>query len=137
MVNWIAGHTTRFKALFTHDGVFNLENMYGATEELWFPEWEYGAPYWDKTAMETQYRRWSPHLFADRMRTPHLIVHSELDYRVPLSEGLSLFSALQRQNVPSKLIIFPDEGHWITKPQNQRLWYSEVLDWFDHYLNGK
>lgn len=137
MVNWIAGHTTRFKALFTHDGVFNLENMYGATEELWFPEWEYGAPYWDKTAMETQYRRWSPHLFADRMRTPHLIVHSELDYRVPLSEGLSLFSALQRQNVPSKLIIFPDEGHWITKPQNQRLWYREVLDWFDHYLNGK
>jgi len=137
MVNWIAGHTTRFKALFTHDGVFNLEHMYGATEELWFPEWEYGAPFWDKTAMETQYRRWSPHLFADKMRTPHLIVHNELDYRVPLTEGISLFSALQRQNVPSKLIIFPDEGHWVTKPQNQRLWYNEVLDWFDHYLNHK
>jgi dipeptidyl aminopeptidase/acylaminoacyl peptidase len=135
MVNWIAGHTTRFKALFTHDGVFNLEHMYGATEELWFPEWEYGAPFWDAKAMAEQYRRWSPHLFVQNMRTPHLIVHNELDYRVPLTEGISLFSALQRQNVPSKLIIFPDEGHWVTKPQNQQLWYREVLDWFDKYLN--
>ena len=136
MVNWIAGHTTRFKALFTHDGVFNLENMYGATEELWFPDWEYGGPYWDKHAMETQYRVWSPHLYAANFRTPHLIVHGELDYRVPLTEGLSMFSALQRQGVPSRLIIFPDEGHWVSKPQNQRLWYGQVFAWFDKYLKG-
>lgn len=134
MVNWIAGHTTRFKALFTHDGVFNLEDEYGATEELWFPEWEFGGPFWDRHAMETQYRVWSPHLYAAYFRTPHLVVHGALDYRVPLSEGLSLFTALQRQGVPSRLIIFPDEGHFVTKPQNQRLWYHEVLGWFDRYL---
>ena len=136
MVNWIAGHTTRFKALFTHDGLFNLENFYGATEELWFPEWEFGGPYWDKHAMETQYRVWSPHLYAANFRTPHLIVHGALDYRVPLSDGLSLFTALQRQGVPSRLIIFPDEGHFVTKPQNQRLWYREVFAWFEKYLKG-
>lgn len=134
MINWINGHTNRFKALFNHDGVFNLENMYGATEEVWFPEWEYGGPYWDKKAMETQYRVWSPHLFAGSMRTPTLIVHNELDYRVPLEEGLSAFTALQRQNVPSRLIIFPDEGHWVTKPQNQRLWYGEIFSWFNKYF---
>jgi dipeptidyl aminopeptidase/acylaminoacyl peptidase len=136
MVNWIAGHTHRFKALFTHAGVFNLENMYGATEELWFPEWEYSAPYWDSDAMESQYRRWSPHLFAGQMRTPQLVVHGELDYRVPLEEGISLFSVLQRQNVPSRMVIFPDEGHWILKPQNLRLWYREVFAWFNKYLHS-
>ena len=134
MINWINGHTNRFKALFNHDGVFNLENMYGATEEVWFPEWEYGGPYWDKKAMETQYRVWSPHLFAGNMRTPTLIVHGELDYRVPLEEGISAFTALQRQNVPSRLIIFPDEGHWVTRPQNQRLWYNEIFSWFNKYF---
>jgi dipeptidyl aminopeptidase/acylaminoacyl peptidase len=108
--------------------------MYGATEELWFPDWEYGQ-YWDPKAMETQYRRWSPHLFVANMRTPHLIVHGELDYRVPITEGISLFSALQRRNVPSRLIIFPDEGHWITKPQNQQLWYGQVFEWFGKYLH--
>jgi dipeptidyl aminopeptidase/acylaminoacyl peptidase len=135
MTNWIQGHSTRFKALFTHAGVFNLENMYGATEELWFPTWEYGGPYWDKTAMETQYRVWSPHLFAANFKTPMLVVAGELDYRVPYYEGVSMFSALQRQGIPSRLIIFPDEGHWIGKPQNQRLWWSEALGWFKKYLN--
>ena len=134
MTNWIAGHSNRFKALFTHAGVYNLENMYGATEEIWFSEWEFGGPYWDKTAMETQYRRFSPHLFAGNFRTPHLVIHGQLDYRVPYVEGVSLFTALQRRGVPSRLIIFPDEGHWIGKPQNQRLWWSEVLGWFKKYL---
>jgi dipeptidyl aminopeptidase/acylaminoacyl peptidase len=134
MTNWIEGHSTRFKALFTHSGVFNLENMYGATEELWFPEWEYAGPYWDKTAMETQYRVWSPHLYAASFRTPMLIAHGELDYRVPYYEGVSMFSALQRQGIPSRMIIFPDEGHWIGKPLNQKLWWSEVLGWFEMYL---
>ena len=135
MTNWIAGHSNRFKALFTHAGVFNLENMYGATEEIWFSDWEFGGPYWDKNAMDSVYRRWSPHLFAGNFHTPHLVVVGELDYRVPYTEGLSLFTALQRQGVPSRLIDFPDEGHWIGKPQNQRLWWSEVLGWFKKYLN--
>lgn len=134
MTNWIAGHSNRFKALFTHAGVYNLENMYGATEEVWFSDWESGGPYWDKNAMEATYRRWSPHLFAANFRTPHLVVVGELDYRVPYTEGLSLFTALQRQGVPSRLIDFPDEGHWIGKPQNQRLWWSEVLGWFTKHL---
>ena len=135
MVNWIAGHTHRFKALFTHDGVWNLEAMAGGTEELWFTEHEFGGEYWNPRAMAAQYRKYSPHLFAGNLKTPHLVVHSELDYRIPISEGISLFTALQRQGVPSRLIIFPDEGHFVLKPANQRLWYHEVLGWFDHYLN--
>jgi dipeptidyl aminopeptidase/acylaminoacyl peptidase len=133
MANWINGHTNRFKALVSHAGVFNLEAMYGSTEELWFTEWEFGGAYWDSTAMREQYRRWSPHLAAGSMRTPTLVIHGELDYRVPYTEGLSLFTALQRQNVPSRLIVFPDEGHWIARPQNQRLWWSEVQGWIGRY----
>jgi len=134
MVNWIAGHSSRFKALFTHAGPYNLENMYGATEEIWFGDWEFGGPYWNKAAMDSVYRRWSPHLFAANFHTPQLVVVGELDYRVPYTEGLSLFTALQRQGVPSRLIDFPDEGHWIGKPQNQRLWWGESLGWFTKYL---
>ncbi len=136
MTNWIAGHTDRFDALVTHAGVFNLEAMYGATEELWFTEWEFGGPWWDSTAMATQYRRYSPHLFVKNFKTPMLVIHGELDYRVPYTEGLSLFTALQRQGVPSRLLVYPDEGHWILKPQNQRLWWSEVQGWFGRYLKG-
>src|ERR1700685_1879367 len=110
MVNWIAGHTDRFKALVTHAGPYNLENMYGATEELWFPEWEYAGPYWDSTAMATQYRRYSPHLYAGHFSTPTLVLHGELDYRVPYTEGLSMFTALQRQGVPSRLVVFSGQG---------------------------
>ena len=134
MVDWIAGHSDRFKALVSHAGPYNLENMYGATEELWFPAWEYGGPYWDSTAMQTQYRKWSPHLYAKNFKTPTLVTAGELDYRVPYTEDLSFFSALQRQGVPSRLVVFPDEGHWVQKPQNQRLWWSEVQGWLDKYL---
>ncbi|MBA3645668.1 MAG: S9 family peptidase [Gemmatimonadaceae bacterium] len=135
-VNWIAGHpmANRFKALFTHDGVFNLENMYGATEEIWFTDFEYGGPYWDPKLMESQYRKFSPHLFAGNFHVPHLVVHGDLDYRIPSSEAMSLFTALQRQGVPSRLIIFPDEGHWVLKPQNQQLWWGQVQGWFSKYL---
>src|SRR3954471_16229726 len=136
MTNWIAGHSNRFKALFTHAGVYNLENMYGATEEVWFSDWEFGGAYWNKAAMDSIYRRWSPHLFAANLHTPHLVVVGEMDYRVPYTEGLSLFTALQRQGVPSRLIDFPDEGHWIGKPQNQRLWWGEALGWFKKYLTA-
>lgn len=137
MVNWMAGHTNRFKALVSHAGIFNLENMYGATEELWFTEWEMGGPFWEKRAMDEQYRRWSPHLSAQHFRTPMLVLHGEQDFRVPYYEGVSLFSALQRQGVPSRLVLYPDEGHWILKPQNSRLWYGEVLQWIGKYVMPK
>jgi dipeptidyl aminopeptidase/acylaminoacyl peptidase len=137
MTNWIATHAAdRFKAFATHAGVWNLETMYGATEELWFPEWEYGGAYWKPELMQAQYRKWSPHLFASKLKTPHLVLHGELDYRVPYYEGVSLFSALQRLAVPSRLVVFPDEGHWIGKPQNQELWWREMQGWFSKYLLG-
>jgi dipeptidyl aminopeptidase/acylaminoacyl peptidase len=136
MVNWIAGHTDRFKALVSHAGPFNLENMYTATEELWFPEWEYGGPFWQDNWMETQYRKYSPHLFAKNFKTPTLVTGGELDFRVPYTEDISMFTALQRQGVPSRLVIFPDEGHWILKPQNQQLWWAEVQGWLGKYLNA-
>ena len=136
MVNWIAGHTNRFKALVTHAGPFNLENMSTATEELWFPDWEYG-PMWDPKAIATQYRVYSPHLYVKNFKTPTLVTGGELDYRVPYTEDLSMFTSLQRMNVPSRLVIFPDEGHWIAKPQNQKLWWGEVQGWFEKYLEGK
>ena len=136
MVDWIEGHSTRFKALVSHAGPFNLENMNTATEELWFPEWEYGGDFWNPTAMREQYRVYSPHLYAKNFKTPMLVTGGELDFRVPYTEDLSMFTALQRQGVPSRLIIFPDEGHWILKPQNQRLWWSEVQKWLTKYLGG-
>jgi dipeptidyl aminopeptidase/acylaminoacyl peptidase len=130
MINWILGHTDRFKALVSHAGVYNLTSMY-ATEELWFNEWEFkGAP-WDNPEL---YAKWSPHLSAKNFKTPTLVVHGELDYRVPVGEGLQLFSTLQRKGVPSKLLYYPDEGHWVLKPQNSELWYKTVLDWFDQWL---
>lgn len=137
MVDWIAGHTTRFKALVSHAGPFNLENMSTATEELWFPDWEYGGPMWNPQSMASQYRVYSPHLFVKNFRTPTLVTGGELDYRVPYTEDLSMFTALQRMNVPSRLVIFPDEGHWIGKPQNQKLWWGEVQGWMEKYLEGK
>ena len=136
MVNWIAGHTNRFKALVSHAGPFNLENMATATEELWFPDWEYAGPFWDPKAMSTQYRVYSPHLFVKNFKTPTLVTGGELDYRVPYTEDLSMFTSLQRMNVPSRLVIFPDEGHWVLKPQNQRLWWGEVQGWMKKYLEG-
>jgi dipeptidyl aminopeptidase/acylaminoacyl peptidase len=130
MINWILGHTDRFKALVSHAGVYNLTSMY-ATEELWFNEWEFKGTPWDNPEL---YTKWSPHLSAKNFKTPTLVVHGELDYRVPVGEGLQLFSTLQRKGVPSKLLYYPDEGHWVLKPQNSELWYKTVLDWFDQWL---
>jgi dipeptidyl aminopeptidase/acylaminoacyl peptidase len=131
MVNWIMGHTDRFKALVSHAGVYNLTSMYGVTEELWFAEWEFKGNPWDNPRL---YQKWSPHLYAKNFKTPTLVVHGELDYRVPVGEGFQLFTTLQRRGVPSKLLYYPDEGHWILKPQNSELWYKTVLDWFDQWL---
>ncbi len=130
MVNWMLGHTDKFKAFISHAGVYNLTSMY-ATEELWFTEWEFKGTPWDNPQL---YAKWSPHLFAKNFKTPTLVVHGELDYRVPIGEGLQLFTTLQRKGVPSKLLYFPDEGHWILKPQNSELWYKTVLGWFDQWL---
>ena len=134
MVNWILGHTDRFKALVSHCGVYNLESMYGATEELWFPEWDLRGMPWDDR--EGNYARFSPHRFASGFKTPTLVIHGELDFRVPLGEGLQLFTALQRQGVPSRLLYFPDEGHWVLKPRNSRLWNETVLAWLDRYVKA-
>ena len=135
MIDWIEGHNNdprfRFKVLVSHDGVYNLTSMYGATEELWFPEWEFKGTPWSNPAM---YDRWSPHKFVNNFNTPILIIHSELDYRVPVGEGLQLFTAVQRKGIDSKFLSFPDEGHWVLKPQNSNLWYHTVLDWLDKYL---
>jgi dipeptidyl aminopeptidase/acylaminoacyl peptidase len=135
MVNWIEGHNTdprfRFKVLVSHDGVYNLESMYGATEELWFTDWEFKGTPWTNPAM---YARWSPHKFVKNFKTPILIIHGELDYRVPFGESLQLYTAVQRMGVDSKLLVFPDEGHWVLKPQNSQLWYHTVGDWLDKYL---
>jgi len=135
MINWIEGHNNdprfRFKVLVSHDGVYNLSSMYGATEELWFTDWEFKGTPWTNPMM---YARWSPSNFVKNFKTPILIIHNELDYRVPFAEGLQLFTAAQRMGIDSKLLVFPDEGHWVLKPQNSQLWYHTVLDWLDKYL---
>lgn len=131
MMNWFAGHTDRFKCLVNHDGVYNIASMYGATEELWFPEWEFGGTPWENPDM---YEKWSPHNYAARFKTPMLIVHGALDYRVPLAEGMQAFTAMQRQGVPSKFLYFPDEGHWVLKPLNAQLWWKTVHEWIAEYI---
>ncbi len=131
MTNWILGHTNRFKCIVTHDGTFNNESDWGTTEELWFNEWEFrGTPYTNRDL----YRKWSPHLFATNFKTPTLVIHGQLDYRLDVSEGFQLFTTLQRLGVPSKMLYFPDEGHWVLKPQNSQLWYKTVNDWVDQWV---
>ena len=132
MVDWILGHTQRFKALVSHAGVFDLRSMFGATEELWFPLWEFrGAP-WDNPDL---YAKLSPSSYAKDFRTPTLVVGGELDFRVPYGQALQLFTSLQAQKVPSKLLIYPDEGHWVLKPQNSVLWYNTFIGWVKEWVN--
>jgi dipeptidyl aminopeptidase/acylaminoacyl peptidase len=133
-INWIEGHTDRFKCLVSHDGMFNTESAFGTTEELWFNEWEFKGTPWTNREM---YRKWSPHLFATNFKTPMLVVHGQLDYRLDVSEGFQMFTTLQRLKVPSKLMYFPDEGHWVLKPQNSRFWYQTVNAWVDQWTTQK
>jgi dipeptidyl aminopeptidase/acylaminoacyl peptidase len=130
MANWILGHTNRFKCIVSHDGMFNTDSAWGTTEELWFNEWEFKGTPW--TNRDT-YRKWSPHLAAPNFKTPTLVIHGQRDYRLDVSEGLQLFTTLQRLGVPSKMLYFPDEGHWVLKPQNSQLWYKTVNDWVDQW----
>jgi dipeptidyl aminopeptidase/acylaminoacyl peptidase len=131
MMNWFAGHTDRFKTLVTHCGVYNFDSMYTTTEELWFDEYEHGGPPWGPH--RESYEKHSPHTFAANFKTPMLIIHNDLDFRVPVSEGQQLFTALQRQGVPSKFINFPDEGHWVLKPANSTFWHNEIFAWIRDY----
>lgn len=131
MINWINGHTDRFRALISHDGTYDTRAMYGATEELWFPEWEFGGQPWTNP---DGYAEWNPALSAASMKTPTLVIHGALDYRLPLEQGLSMFTALRRQGVPARLLYFPDEGHWVLKPQNAFVWWDEMLGWLDRWL---
>ena len=136
MANWVLGHTNRFKCVVTHDGMFNAESAFGATEEDWFNIWEFkGHPwdYYDKPNAEDPFRKWSPSLYAKNFKTPTLVVHGQLDYRLDVSEGFQLFDTLQLLGVPSKMLYFPDEGHWVLKPQNSQLWWKTVNDWVDQW----
>ena len=134
MVNWMLGHTNRFKAFVSHAGVFDLRSMAGETEELWFVNWEFKGMPWDQP--ET-YSKWSPSYFVKDFKTPTLVLHGELDYRVPVGQGMQLFTGLQMQKVPSKMVLFPDEGHWILKPQNSLLWYKSFIDWVTEFTAKK
>lgn len=134
MINWLLGHTNRFKCLVSHDGMFNDVSAFGTTEELWFNIWEFKGTPWTNP---TTYKKWSPNLSAPKFKTPTLVVHGQLDYRLDVSEGFQLFTTLQLLKVPSKMLYFPDEGHWVLKPQNSRLWYKTVNDWVDQWVKPR
>jgi dipeptidyl aminopeptidase/acylaminoacyl peptidase len=132
-VDWIIGHSNRFKAAVTHDGVFNLESMALATEELWFSEWDFGGPPWSPAA-RLNYAKCSPHLSVDKIKTPTLVITNEQDFRVPVDQGLQLFTALRRNGVASEALVFPDEGHWVLKALNSKRWHETVFAWMKKYL---
>jgi len=129
MIHWIAGNwPDGFRCLVSHDGVFDQRMMYFSTEELWFPEWEHGGPYWTNPQ---GFERHNPAAFVDRWATPMLVIHGALDYRIPETQSLAAFTALQRQGIPSRYLRFPDENHWVLKPANSLQWHREVLAWLD------
>jgi dipeptidyl aminopeptidase/acylaminoacyl peptidase len=152
MADWVLTHTNRFACIVTHDGMYNSQSAYGTTEELWFNEWEFRPlaangmveqtkpsqpwDYFDKPASQDPFRKWSPILSIKNAKTPTLVIHSQKDYRLDVSEGLQLFTALQRLGVPSEMLYFPDEGHWVLKPQNSQLWYKTVDDWCDKWTHS-
>ncbi len=131
MMNWIATQTDRFKAIVSHAGVFNTESMYGTTEELWFVEWEFKGTPWTNRKL---YQKFSPHMYVDKIKTPILVTHGAFDFRVPESQAFELFTSLQRLGVPSRLVYFPDETHFVAKPQNFKLWMTEIFNWFEKWL---
>jgi len=133
MMNWFAVNTGRFKTLITHCSVWNLDSMWGTTDELWFDEYEHGGLPWDKPE---SYSKFSPQRKAanlGKFKTPMLVIHNDLDFRCPVGQGHELFTALQRQGVPSRFINFPDEGHWVLKPKNSEFWHKEVFAWLKKY----
>lgn len=132
MINWIEGNwPERFRCLVNHDGTLDQRMMYFSTEELWFPEWEHGGPFWENPE---GHERHNPVLFVDRWQTPMLVIHGALDFRLPETQGLAAFTALQRRGIASRLLYFPDENHWVLRPSNSILWHDTVLDWLDRWL---
>ncbi|HPB20539.1 MAG TPA: S9 family peptidase, partial [Bacteroidales bacterium] len=138
-VYYLAGvHNKRFKAFIAHSGMFNLESQYLETDEYWFVNWDLGGPYWDKNNKIAQrsYAN-SPHRLVDKWDTPILVMHGENDFRISYTQGLQAFQAARLRNIPAKLVVFPDENHWILKPQNGILWQREFFGWLDKYLKKK
>ena len=143
-IYWLAGHNhdvkgynegRRFKALLAHNGMFNFEQQYLETEELWFDNWDIGGPYWDwnNPQIKKSYAC-SPHLFVDKWNTPICVIHSEFDFRIVASEGMAAYNAAKMRGLDARYLYFPDETHWVLKPQNSLLWHRNFLDWFDTYL---
>jgi dipeptidyl aminopeptidase/acylaminoacyl peptidase len=152
MANWVLTHTNRFKCIVTHDGMYNPQSAFGTTEELWFNEWEFRPAaangigveqtkpahpwdYFDKPNDQDPFRKWSPMLHIKDAKTPTLVIHSQHDYRLDVSEGFQLFTALQLLGVPSKMLYFENEGHWVLKPRDSQLWYETVNDWCDRWTH--
>lgn len=134
-VYWLAGHHEgRFKCFIAHDGIFNLEQQFVETEEMWFPQWDLGGPYWDKNSVTKSTYATSPHLFADKWDTPILCIHGEKDYRILYSQAVSAFQAARLRGVPAELLLFPDENHWVLKPQNGIMWQRTYFNWLDRWL---
>lgn len=134
MINWIASQwQDAFRCLVNHDGILDQRMMYYSTEELWFPEWEQGGPYWKNPQ---GYEKFNPVNHVDTWKTPMLVIHGERDFRIPISQALATFNALQRQGIPGKLLIFPDENHWVMKPANSILWHETVLGWLDRWTTS-
>jgi dipeptidyl aminopeptidase/acylaminoacyl peptidase len=133
LTNWLEGHSTRFKCLVSHAGVANQVSMYGSTDELFFPEWEFGGTPWEHPEL---FEKWSPVAAAGAFQTPMLVVHGQNDMRVPLEQGLSMFTLLKRRGVEARLVVFPDETHFVARPANARFWYDELERWFRKHLEG-
>jgi len=134
---WMMGNAAeRYACMIAHCGVFNLESMYGSTEELFFVNKDLGGPYWKSKELLEDYDRFSPHRFIDSWKTPLLVIHGQRDFRVPVTQGMEAFQAAQVEGVPSRFLYFPDEGHWVLSPQNAILWQRVFFDWLDQYLKS-
>lgn len=134
MINWIAGNwADRFTCLVNHDGLFDLRSFYYSTEELWFPEWDFGGPYYENAEV---YERWNPVNHVQNWQTPMLVIQGEKDFRVPTEQSLGAFTALQRQGIESELLVFPDENHWVLSPNNSLQWHHTVINWLDRHLKA-
>ena len=135
---WMMGNApSRFACMIAHCGLFNLESMYGATEELFFVDWDVGGPYWRSDQLQGDYDRFSPHRYVQRWKTPLLVIHGEKDFRVPINQGIEAFQAAQIEGVPSRFLYFPESGHWVSKPQDGVLWQRVFFDWLERYLTPK
>ena len=136
-VYWLMGNSAdRFCSMIAHCGVFNLESMYGSTEELFFVNWDLGGPYWKNEEVLSKYQKFSPHRFVQEWTTPLLVIHGQKDFRVPVTQGMEAFTAAQVQDVPSRFLYFPEEGHWIMRPQNGVLWHRIFFDWLNRYCKN-